>query len=95
MRIEDKTTGRELMQTTPSELKQRHLAFIARVRAAGRLILQYRVPCCGATVDGIAAGPGERWDTGATCPECGALYWKESTDEAITATPLPAPRAAF
>jgi len=77
------------------ELRQRQSYFLAAVRAAGgRRILTYRTPCCGELEEGIAAGTGELWDTGATCTHCGATYWKESTDERITASLLPATRGA-
>lgn len=68
-----------------TELKQRHAAWIARAKANGATILSYRVPCCDATMEDRAAGPGERWDILATCPHCGGLYLKISTADAITA----------
>lgn len=66
-------------------LKQQHDAYNAKLRANGITLLSYRVPCCKATLESRAANPGETWDTLATCPECGALYIKISTDNEVKA----------
>lgn len=63
-----------------------HAAYIRQLRSFGRTILTYRAPCCGVELEGMAATQGETWNTGATCPQCGGKYYKESTDEKITAT---------
>lgn len=66
------------------ELQQAHRKFIAQLRAAGRRILCFKAPCCGAKLEAMAALEGETWNTGATCHECGAAYWRETTDQQIT-----------
>ena len=68
-----------------AQLKHLHDAYIDRVRSYGRKILLYSVPCCGRTVEGIAALPGEEWRTGATCPHCAQLYLKVSTEDVVKA----------
>lgn len=65
------------------QLKQDHYKFIALASAAGRRILPFKAPCCGANLESMAAAPGEVWNTGATCHECGAMYWRESTDRQV------------
>lgn len=66
-------------------IKQQHDAYNERLRTKGFTLLSYRVPCCGATQWSRPANPGERWDTLATCTECGALYIKISRDNTIEA----------
>lgn len=67
-------------------LKQQHAEFLAKVKASGAKTAFYKAPCCGAAVEDRLAGAGEMWDTWSTCPHCEALYWKVTTDSAITAT---------
>jgi hypothetical protein len=62
-----------------------HHALIAQFRRLGRKILAFRAPCCGVEIEGMAATEGETWHTGATCPQCGSGYFRETTEEAITA----------
>lgn len=64
-------------------LKQRHEEYIARLKAKGRKTLTFVAPCCGETIEDIAAGEGETWDTLSTCPHCGALYMKVTTSAEI------------
>lgn len=74
--------------------KAEHDAYIALCRKLGRTILTYKAPCCGKSLEGIAALPEETWDTGATCPICGRTYWKHTTSTEIVATLLPTAKAA-
>lgn len=66
-----------------AKLKQQHDDYNARLQAKGITLRPYRAPCCGAVLWSRVANTGERWDTLATCPECGELYIKISTDAAI------------
>jgi hypothetical protein len=70
---------------TLADLKRRGDAYNERLRAKGVTLLPYVVPCCGSTLESRAAEAGGRWDTLATCPECGGLYMKISTADKIEA----------
>ncbi|WP_153117405.1 hypothetical protein [Rhodocyclus tenuis] len=67
-------------------LKQQHEEYLARVKAKGAKTLTFVTPCCGKTVEDMAAHAGETWDTLATCPHCETIYWKVATDSEIVAT---------
>lgn len=69
-----------------------HFAQISLLRSLGRKIVTYRAPCCGIELEGMTASDGDSWNTGATCPQCGGKYYKESTDHSIKATLTPARR---
>jgi hypothetical protein len=74
-----------MLATNLTELKQKHGEYIAKAKAKGMKTLTFRTPCCEKDVEDRAAPAGEKWDTLATCPHCGAMYMKISTAEAITA----------
>jgi hypothetical protein len=65
-------------------LLQRHLDYMARVRAHGAHILTYRPVCCGVETETTAPTDDDVvWDTPTICPHCGALYLKVVTRDAI------------
>lgn len=68
-----------------SELKRKSDEYNARLKAKGIAMLAYRSACCSKTLESRAAPVGQRWDTLATCPECGALYMKVTTESRVQA----------
>lgn len=62
-----------------STLKQKHEAFITKIKADGGKTLEFKAPCCGAEIEDRAAPKGETWDTLTTCPHCGELFIKVTT----------------
>lgn len=65
-------------------LKQKHEEYISSVKASGAKTLTYPAPCCGGQIEDRAANTGETWDSLRTCPHCGELFMKVSTDVEIT-----------
>ncbi|KPC53769.1 hypothetical protein [Amantichitinum ursilacus] len=67
------------------ETKAKYLEQNFKLRQRGIRLVSYRVPCCGATLEGRLASAMEEWESVATCPECGELYMKYTTDRKISA----------
>lgn len=67
-------------------LKQKHEAYIAKIKAGRGKTLTFKAPCCGAEIEDRAALKGETWDTLTTCPHCGELFMKVATSTKITGT---------
>lgn len=70
------------------EIKAKYIENNFKLRQRGIRLVSYRVPCCGAKLEGQLAGPMEEWEAMVTCPECGELYMKYTTDRKITAEKL-------
>lgn len=73
-------------------LKQKHEEFIAKIKANGCKTLTFVAPCCGKAIEDRAGNDGETWDTLATCPHCGVLYMKVTTEHKIVGS-IPAEAA--
>ena len=65
---------------------QQYRTYIQLLRRLDRRLLAYQAPCCGVPLEGPAALEGEEWRTGATCPQCSAKYYKQTTQDSIIAT---------
>lgn len=73
-------------------LKQKHEEFIAKIKANGGNTLTFVAPCCSQEIEDRAGNKGETWDTLATCPHCGTLYMKVTTEHEIVGS-IPADAA--
>lgn len=62
-------------------LKQKHDEFIARLKAQGTKILEFKCPACGKKIETQAAPKGDTWDSLSNCPHCEALYMKIVTNK--------------
>ena len=66
-------------------LMQRHENYIAAIKANGGKCVVYQTPCCGKSLESLAAPDGENWDSLVTCPFCGDLFAKLTNGADITA----------
>lgn len=71
------------VQAEPEDLKAKHEAYISSIKAKGEPTTVYQLPCCGNELEERAAPAGEKWDTLAICPHCGAVYMKMTTGSHI------------
>lgn len=67
-------------------LNQEYLAYIAKVRARGDELVQYKCPDCKEQIETRAAPMGEQWDTLAACPHCNELHMKYTVGNFAYAT---------
>lgn len=65
---------------------QQYREYISLLRRLNRNLLAYNAPCCGVQLEGPAASEGEEWRTGATCPQCGTKYYRQTSQDYITAS---------
>lgn len=72
-----------------SSLKEKHEAYIAKVRAGGSKTAFYSTPCCRKELEDRLGEKGRVWDTLAVCPYCGTVYLKVITATRIRGLILP------
>lgn len=60
-------------------------AYIAKLRAAGKLVVYYFCPHCEKQIDTQAAPVGVKWDTLSACPHCQGVHFKVTKGPVVTA----------
>jgi hypothetical protein len=69
-------------------LKEKHEAYLARLKAAGVPTLTYRTPCCDSAMADRPGPSTGQWDSLSMCTTCGELFMKISKADAITCVML-------
>lgn len=72
-----------------SNLKQRHDDYIARYKADGKRVHQYRCPECGNSIETPAPPKGDVWDSASSCPHCEKLHFMVAEYDEAYAKALP------
>ena len=73
---------------TIKAVKAKYIENNFKLRQRGVRLVPYKAPCCGAQLESQLAGLDEEWEALTTCPECGELFMKYTSNTKITAETL-------